>query len=403
MGHTNYLTPSRPLTPAEFARLSAIVRQLHDAAPCKIRGPLGTGPATFDPDALSFNGCEASGEDYETCWIERSGVPSFCKTGFGRVRPYDPVVLAAYLAWKSIDGAAEVSTDDDRESMAEARQMLASAIERLEASDAPKRPRSLLTTSNPKTDKGRALGYLTAVLHLAPANLSGRNVCPDATPGCVAGCLNLAGRGGIIPRGQTSNAIQRARIARTKWFQTDRSAFLDALRSEIERHVARAARAGLAPAVRLNGTSDLPWERIAPEIFASFPNVQFYDYTKSIKRARTVAALPLNYSLTFSRSEKTDADTVALLLSEGVNVAAVYDECPADFDGTAPVIDGDASDLRFLDPRGVVVALRAKGPAKRDRSGFVIRYACGESILDGQAPTGQEWHGIALDGVRRAR
>ena len=36
------------------------------------------------------------------------------------------------------------------------------------------------------------------------------------------------------------------------------------------------------------------------------------------------------------------------------------------------VIDGDKNDLRFLDPPGVVVGLRAKGFAKRDKDNKMV-------------------------------
>ena len=37
-----------------------------------------------------------------------------------------------------------------------------------------------------------------------------------------------------------------------------------------------------------------------------------------------------------------------------------------------PVIDGDLHDCRFLDPKGVVVGLRAKGGGKGSQSPFVV-------------------------------
>ena len=253
---------------------------------------------------------------------------------------------------------------------------------------APASRGTLLSTSNPKTAKGAAEGYLTAILHLAPYTLAGvGNVCSHATAGCIAGCLNLAGRGGIFARGETTNRIQEARIRRTREFTADRPAFLHRLAKEIEAHVRRAARAGLKPAVRLNGTSDLEWEGIAPDLFERFAAVQFYDYTKNPARARRFGAgqLPPNYHLTFSRSESTPVAKIERLLDAGVNVAAVYLEVPrfgwnpaAGIDSGLPVIDGDATDLRFLDPRGVIVGLRAKGPARRDTSGFVLE---GEGAL----------------------
>jgi len=245
----------------------------------------------------------------------------------------------------------------------------------------------LLTTGNPKTDKSAAFGYLTAILHLAPSYLSGRNVCPHATPGCIAACLNTAGRGGIAKAAEgrltapengahvPDNAIQRARLARTLAFFEDRGAFVVKLEREIVAHVRAAERAGLKPAVRLNGTSDLAWERIAPHLFERFPEVQFYDYTKSAKRAMAHAEgrMPRNYHLTLSRSESNERDCV-LVHHAGGTVAAVC--APDYFEGAIAhggAVNGDLHDLRFLDPRGALVALKAKGRAKRDASGFVVR------------------------------
>lgn len=238
---------------------------------------------------------------------------------------------------------------------------------------------SLLTPDgySPKLNKGRARGYASAVLHLAPAALSGRNVCRWSSAGCRAGCLNTAGRGGIFQAGETSNSIQRARIARTRWFFEDRPAFLAQLLGEIETHVRRARAHGMVPAVRPNGTSDIPWESVrlsdGRTILDSFQDVQFYDYTKSPGRALAHAAglLPGNYHLTFSRSEVNDND-VRRVLEAGGSVAAVFAKhLPAEWAG-APVVNGDQDDLRFLDPAGCVVGLKAKGRAKRDTSGFVV-------------------------------
>jgi len=233
----------------------------------------------------------------------------------------------------------------------------------------------LLTFNNPKTLKGDGLGWFTAILHLAPATLAGvGNLCPWASNGCIHACLNMAGRGGIMKRGETTNAIQQARIRRTRWFDADRVGFIARLRKEIAAHVRRAQRHGLKPAVRLNGTSDLPWERIAPELFAEFPDVRFYDYTKAPHRMREQRqpGWPANYSLTFSRSETNEHDAVAVLRGGG-NVAVVFrDGLPDTWNGV-PVVNGDAHDLRFLDPvGGFVVGLKAKGKARRDDSGFVV-------------------------------
>ena len=225
----------------------------------------------------------------------------------------------------------------------------------------------LLSTANPKIQKGTKMGYLSYILHLAPADLSGRETCPKRTAGCTAACLNTAGRGGMFKRGETTNMIQRARIRKTEYFFADRAAFMDDLVSDIMRAVNYARKKGLIPVFRLNGTSDLSWEKYpvcgADNIFALFPTIQFYDYTKVL--GRKVSHIE-NYHLTFSKADGNDAD-VAEALMQGMSVVAVYDQIPAD------VPSADETDLRFLDPKGIMLGLKAKGRAKKDYSGFVIR------------------------------
>jgi hypothetical protein len=238
----------------------------------------------------------------------------------------------------------------------------------------------LLTVGNPKIEKSVAFGYLTAVLHLAPAKLSGFEVCAGRTDGCTRACLNTAGRGGIaiggmlsyevLMAGQRTNAIQLARVRKTRMYFENRSAFMALLVKEIRRFEILARSLGLKPAIRLNGTSDIPWERVKTpmgnaNIMASFPDIQFYDYTKRANRT----GLPANYSLTFSLADGNDA-AAELALANGLNVAAVFFKVPDSYMGTR-VINGDEHDLRFLDPRGVIAGLKAKGNAKRDTSGFV--------------------------------
>jgi len=219
----------------------------------------------------------------------------------------------------------------------------------------------LLSTANPKIQKGAKLGYLSFILHLAPADLSGKNTCPKATEGCRAACLNTAGRGGMFRRGENTNIIQKARIRKTRRFFEDREGFLRDLEDDIRKGIKYAQKQGLTPVFRLNGTSDIAWEKYG--IIQKFPDVQFYDYTKVL--GRKVKGLK-NYHLTFSRAESNDRD-VGQAIMEGMNVAVVYDEIPQG------VYSADETDLRFLDPKVQIIGLKAKGRAKRDTTGFVIR------------------------------
>jgi hypothetical protein len=237
----------------------------------------------------------------------------------------------------------------------------------------------ILTVGNPKILKGMEQGYMTYILHLAPANLSGYNTCPKATVGCKFACLNTAGRGGMFKKGETTNVIQKARIRKTRMFFEVRASVMALIVADIELAIKQSIKTKLVPVIRLNGTSDISWEKYSVvrngieyrNIFAAFPQLQFYDYTKVL--GRKVKDIP-NYNLTFSAADSNDAD-VTKAIEQGYNIAVVFGmkktlAMPEFYNGI-PVFNGDESDLRFLDPKGVVVGLYAKGKAKKDTSGFV--------------------------------
>ena len=233
----------------------------------------------------------------------------------------------------------------------------------------------LLSTANPKVLKGQSQGYNTFILHLSPANLSGYETCPKRTAGCTAACLNTAGHGGMFKKGETTNMVQEARKRRTRMFFENRAGFFEQLVKEIQNAIKLSAKQGMIPVFRLNGTSDLSFEKYevkdGKNIFQLFPDVQFYDYTKIL--GRKVKHLT-NYHLTFSAADGNDAD-VLKAIQQGYNVATVFglkktEPMPETYNGR-PVFNGDESDLRFLDPKGVIVGLYAKGRAKKDESGFV--------------------------------
>jgi hypothetical protein len=212
-------------------------------------------------------------------------------------------------------------------------------------------------------------------------------MCAASSQGCRDACLNTAGRGGMIAgAAQMSgheltvaithgkmNTVHIARLRKTHEYMTNRAEFMSQLIKDITRLVNYAKSKNLTPAIRLNATSDVKWETVKTDtgetIFERFPTVQFYDYTKIA--IRLVSVLPPNYHLTFSLSESNDAQAKAVL-GHGKNVAVVFRTkvLPATFMGY-PVVNGDETDLRFLDASNVIVGLYAKGKAKKDTSGFV--------------------------------
>ncbi len=250
--------------------------------------------------------------------------------------------------------------------------------------------------ANPKTVKGRKLGIATGILYMAPAlsamaeqakgirvHIGGdfdfpmpklKNLCPYASDGCLAACLNTSGKGGIP-------SVQNARIRKAREYQLDTANFMIKLDHEVTRLKLMAKRDGLLPAVRLNGTTDILWERedftdsdgvYWSSIMAKHDDVAFYDYSKVPMKFRQIR--PANYDLTFSLSESND-DHALEALKLGHNVAVVFNEIPAEFMGHKVII-GDESDARFLDEKGVIVGLtvkRTKGDNGRhvDTSGFV--------------------------------
>jgi hypothetical protein len=243
-------------------------------------------------------------------------------------------------------------------------------------------------------DDDHANKYHGGVIYLAPRRAaSGIDVCrPDGTrpdegasSGCTAGCLYRSGRFAIeaaaVQNGTTDvNRIERARIARTRFLFEDREGFGRMFRRNLDALVRQADKLGKRPCFRPNGLSDLNWLGLFPWLYEYTETVRFYDYTKVYSRLDEYDAD--EYHLTASWTERMGTNRLRELAFRGVNTAVPFRVCehratcrcplPAEFAGV-DVIDGDRHDYRFLDPRGVVVGLRAKGQrARDDRSGFVV-------------------------------
>jgi len=228
---------------------------------------------------------------------------------------------------------------------------------------------------NPKAIKAKGYGYLNAINYMAPHKSGGKfNLCSHASIGCIMLCL-----GEHSGQAAMSQVVRDSRKRKAVYFMTERQAFMVEFIAHIEKAQALAHKEGLKLCVRPNGSTDISFEGVACErngkafrnLMEAFPDVQFVDYTKNPNRFKK--PLPSNYHLTFSRSETNGADCVEIL-DLGFNVACVFgDTLPAIFQDR-PVINGDAHDLRHLDPKGVVIGLTPKGNrAKKDKSGFVIR------------------------------
>lgn len=228
-------------------------------------------------------------------------------------------------------------------------------------------PGSLLSTSV-KVEKCLSVGVYLRVLFLTPGIF-----CPGATRGCLRACLGHTSGRMHMP----THAVARDR--RAAQYLENPALFMARLTLELAEHCQEATRRNLLPAIRLNASSDLPWEEVHPEIFAQFPQVQFFDYTKVssrmehfVRRRSAAGPWPENYYLTFSATPENQPIAQSFL-AQGRNVTTVFwPELPLTYWGL-PVIDGDNHDARFLDPQGVIVGLRAKGSAQADLTGFTVR------------------------------
>jgi len=218
-------------------------------------------------------------------------------------------------------------------------------------------------------------GNYTYIIYLAPANQSGYNVCLFSTPECRLGCLATSGRASMELHSNGIKRIQNARIAKTKLFFEHRDFFMEWMIAEIKMYQKKALKDGYDFSARLNGTSDIDYTRIkfdGKTIFEHFPETLFYDYTKQITK---FSWLPNNYDLTFSYSGH-NVDECIMVLESKMNIAVVFDvkkgnALPETF-MDYPVVDGDLTDARFLDKKGIVIGLRFKRIADKEAEQRVL-------------------------------
>jgi hypothetical protein len=245
-------------------------------------------------------------------------------------------------------------------------------LEKIQSTHTERKIKNLLSKgdTNAKTSKNE---LETFILYLAPhtQNSKGQNLCPNASNGCVQSCLYTAGMG------KFSN-VQSSRIAKANFYVEDKIGFLSQLWSELERINKKAIKQSKKIAVRLNGTSDLDFlalfiHKLGKNALDSFSNLVFYDYTKNLFRVKKYAN-ESRYHLTFSRSEETQTEEILEALNNNANVSVVFssDELPK-FYANAEVIDGDKSDIEMIFGKGKILGLKAKGQAKKDKSGFVVQ------------------------------
>ena len=214
--------------------------------------------------------------------------------------------------------------------------------------------------TNAKTKKGDSEEAITAIQYLAPSLNSGYETCAGKSEGCSAACLFTAGRGAM-------NSVQQARIRKTKLFFEDNEKYINYLEEDLSLLDKYGKDNNMSVYVRLNGTSDLDF--ISLNIFDKYNDLKFYDYTKI--KERLSLDLPDNYRLTYSKDERTTEEEVLEIINLA-NVAVVFDNIPETYLGL-PVFEGDLTDLRYEDPEKHIIGLKAKGRAKQNFSGFVVR------------------------------
>jgi len=235
------------------------------------------------------------------------------------------------------------------------------------------------SVDSPKAIKANKYGYLNAINYMAPHSTGGvGNLCPNASDGCKSLCLGkYSGQASLVKDLENgTNNVRESRIRKAEYFMQDRKAFMSEMTDHVRDLVKKSVKDKLKLCVRPNGSTDIAFEYTKTKGGQSlpdrFPDVQFVDYTKSMKRVLNPKR-PNNYHLTFSLSETNKAEAEKVLKA-GFNVAVVFGNGMPDTFMGHKVIDGLQHDLRHLDPSPVIVGLEPKGKkALNDATGFVVR------------------------------
>jgi hypothetical protein len=255
-----------------------------------------------------------------------------------------------------------------------------------------------LLSANSKLKK--AAGRYRAIgLAMAPWKFAGGgNLCAMASAGCVAAC------NGLWSGMNVTTSTRFALIGRARLYLEFRALFLEKLMGELARFEKLCIRTGRIPACRLNVSTDVPWEKTAPQIFTARRRIRFYDYTAYSPESRN--NLPPNYQLCHSWKEHTTFAYVESVIAAGRNIVVPFDSAYAPARGlfgalprsvvfvdratgrqlTIGTVNGDRHDIRRRETDGAGKCVALHGKSGRGKvsaavdSGFMRHHAEGGKL-----------------------
>lgn len=237
--------------------------------------------------------------------------------------------------------------------------------------------KALWSVESAKAVKAQEYGYLNAIHYMSPHEIAGvGNLCPWATPSCKRICLGYhSGQASMVANSADTNSknnVRRSRDTKARQYMLERRRYMAEVVRQAARVIRKASEKGFLAALRFNGSTDLVGEAV--NLAHTFPTVKVNEYTKSFKfaMANALGEHPSNLRVCFSRTEENEDDAIKILENGGL-VSVVFAKTLPRTWGGFPVVDGDRHDLLHLWPRGVVIGLKAKGSARGDTSGFVVR------------------------------